>query len=177
MWNDLQVLEVQSIGRSDWLRLQDIRLEALRVSPDNFLSTYEVEKTYGEERWLAEFSRGDWYIGVLNGSPVGVLGITIEPATNDRYLEYLWTAREARRSGVAQRMLTTVVDRLRESGIPTLFLYVLDGNEAAVALYRRFGFTDNGQPQPLEQRLGRSEQRMKLDLRRPTAVQGTPAAG
>jgi ribosomal protein S18 acetylase RimI-like enzyme len=177
MWNDLQVLEVQSIGRSDWLRLQDIRLEALRVSPDNFLSTYEVEKTYGEERWLAEFSRGDWYIGVLNGSPVGVLGITIEPATNDRYLEYLWTAREARRSGVAQRMLTTVVDRLRESGIPTLFLYVLDGNEAAVALYRRFGFTDNGQPQPLEQRPGRSEQRMKLDLRRPTAVQGTPAAG
>jgi hypothetical protein len=43
-------------------------------------------------------------------------------------------------------------------------LWVLDGNDVAMRLYERVGFTRNNHRQPLEARPGRSEERLRLDL-------------
>ncbi len=61
-------------------------------------------------------------------------------------------------------MLTVILENLRMSGVRTAFLWVMDGNELAVRLYKRVGFVSSNDPQPLIARPGRSEERMQLDL-------------
>jgi ribosomal protein S18 acetylase RimI-like enzyme len=150
----------------EWLTLRDIRLAALQESPPSFLSTYEQEKAYGEHKWRAELTRGNWNIGILEDRPVSLLGDIHVPGmpAHERYFEYLWVAPECRRSGVALGMLTIVLDRLQASGVRTVFLWVLDGNDAAIHLYKRVGFVSDNHRQPLAAHPGRSEERMRLDL-------------
>lgn len=158
--------DIKLLTPDGWLELRDIRLTALRDSPEAFLSTYEREKEYGGNKWRAEFSRGEWSVGIEGGRVISLLGVTRElgSAAGQCYLEYLWVRPEFRRSGVAIRMLNAVLGRLRASGVQTVYLWVLDGNEAARDLYKRIGFVSSNHSQPLLERPGRSEEKMQLDL-------------
>jgi ribosomal protein S18 acetylase RimI-like enzyme len=158
--------DIKLLAHDEWRRLRDIRLSALHESPHAFLSTYEREKEYGEAQWRAEFIRGNWNIGILKNRPVSLLGATREPDTpaHECYLEYLWVSPEHRRSGVALSMLTVVLGRLQTSGVRTVFLWVLDGNETAMRLYKRAGFVCSDYRQPLPSHPGRCEERMHLNL-------------
>jgi ribosomal-protein-alanine N-acetyltransferase len=50
----------------------------------------------------------------------------------------------ARRRGLARRILGAHLARLGAHGVVHVFLEVEDGNGAALALYRRFGFVETG---------------------------------
>ena len=80
------------------------------------------------------------------------------------YLEYMWVAPGLRRSGVASMLLRTVLDRLRDSGVHTVRLYVLDGNKDAMHLYERFGFERMNERQLLRDHQAGSEELMRLRL-------------
>jgi ribosomal protein S18 acetylase RimI-like enzyme len=162
------MLDIRMLTPDEWPTLQNVRLSALRESPQNFLSTYEA--ALGETSWRAEFSRGDWYVGVADGQPpdepISLVGFTREPDTpfDQCFLEYLWVMPEFRHCGIAFDMINFVLDRLKKSGIRTVFLWTLDGNESAMRLYKRLGFVSCNHRQPLEALPGRSEELMKLDL-------------
>jgi ribosomal protein S18 acetylase RimI-like enzyme len=162
--------DIKMIVPDDWPQLQKIRLSALRESPHAFLSTYERESKYDEERWRAEFARGDWYVATAGGpladEPVSLVGITRERSNPPGrwFLEYLWVAPEFRCRGIAFSMINLVLDRLKRSGVRTVFLWVLDGNDSARRLYKRLGFVSCNYRQPLEEHPGRSEELMRLDL-------------
>lgn len=160
------VPDIKLLVPDEWLRLRGIRLSALHDSPHAFLATYEQERAYGEDRWRAEFDRGDWSIGLIEGRPVSLLGVTREPGApaQECYLEYLWVARKYRHSGIAHSMLAITFERLRASGTTTVFLWVLDGNETAMHFYKNVGFTSSNHRQPLPADPGRSEELMRLDL-------------
>jgi ribosomal protein S18 acetylase RimI-like enzyme len=157
---------IELLAPDDWRTLRDTRLDALLDSPDLFLATYANESGYDEGHWRAEFTRGDWYIAVEQGRSIGLLGCTGEAGApvGGRYLEYLWVAPEWRNKGAARALLTHVLDRLRASGVRMAFLWVLDGNDAAVALYKSVGFVSSSHSQPLADRPGRSEELMEQDL-------------
>jgi len=53
---------------------------------------------------------------------------------------------------------------LRASGIRTVNLWVLEGNEAAQSLYKRVGFVSCNHSQPLPGQPDRHEELMQLDL-------------
>jgi ribosomal protein S18 acetylase RimI-like enzyme len=167
------MLYVKRLAVNDWDVLRGIRLTALRESPDLFLHTYEQEEKYDESRWRSEFARGEWYVGVADpessDTPVCVLGITREPQTpaEQCFLEYVCVAPEFRRRGFAFAMIGQVVDRLSAGRVRTVFLYVLDGNDVAMRLYKRIGFVDCNYSQPLEARPGRSEELMQMSLGSP----------
>ena len=87
------------------------------------------------------------------------------PGTSkERYLEYVWVAPEYRRSRVAYDMLTDVLGKLKRSGIRTVALWVLDGNDVALWLYKRLDFQGTNRRQPLPDDPGRCEEQFKLDL-------------
>jgi RimJ/RimL family protein N-acetyltransferase len=158
--------DVRSLGPDEWLTLRDIRLAALRESPDLFLSTYEKEKDYDERKWRAEFTRGCWNVCFLEEKPMGLLGVTPDPDSpaDTRYLEYLWVAPSGRRRGVAGHMLKIVLDRLRVVGVRTALIWVLDGNDVAIRLYEQVGFIRTHHREPLVARPGRSEERLLMHL-------------
>jgi ribosomal protein S18 acetylase RimI-like enzyme len=96
-----------------------------------------------------------------------VLGATHENdvGPDDRYLSHLWVAPEARRSGIATRLIREMLRRLREDGVRRAWLWVLDGNEAARSLYLGLGFAPAGDRQPLRQDADRFEERLTRPLR------------
>ena len=157
---------VEVLTENDWPRLQQIRLVALKEHPQGFLASHEREAVYDERRWRQEFLRGEWNIMLAGDQEIGLLGVTREPgmSSQEGYLEYLWVAPEFRRSGVASMLLRTVLDRLRDSGVHTVWLYILDGNEPARRLYERFGFQSTNKRQPLPDHPAGSEELMRLRL-------------
>jgi ribosomal protein S18 acetylase RimI-like enzyme len=94
------------------------------------------------------------------------VGATREPGrpAYERFLEYLWVSPGSRGQGIGSRFFDLVLGRLQAAGVRTAFLWVLDGNDVAVRLYRKAGFEPVGQPVPLTARPGRSEQLFRLDL-------------
>jgi ribosomal protein S18 acetylase RimI-like enzyme len=162
---------VEVLTENYWPRLRDIRLTALNADPTAFLSSHKTEDAFSEQRWRQEFARGEWNVmRAADHDPghrdVGLLGVTRLPATPSQecYLEYLWVAPGVRHRGVASNLLRTVLDRLRDSGVGTVWLYILDGNDRAMRLYRRFGFQRTNEPEPLPDDPTRSEERMWLRL-------------
>jgi ribosomal protein S18 acetylase RimI-like enzyme len=160
------VPDIKPLAPDDWRTLRKIRLSALADSPHAFISTYAQEQAYSEQEWRAEFNRGDWYAGIAGGEPVSLAGVTREPGKplSQCFLEYIWVSPDFRCQGVAFRMLSQVLERLRESGIRTVFLWVLDGNDGATRLYKRLGFVSCNYSQPLEAYPGRCEELMQLDF-------------
>src|SRR5215469_13046964 len=158
--------DIRPLVPDEWFMLRDIRLTALSESPNAFLSTYEREKAYSENQWRAEFTRGDWNVGFLDGRPASLLGVTNDADTPARacYLEYLWVAPDYRGRHLALDMIATVLDGLRGRGMRTAFLWVLDGNDVAMRVYRRAGFMSTNHRQPLAARPGRTEERLYLNL-------------
>jgi ribosomal protein S18 acetylase RimI-like enzyme len=158
--------DIKLLVPDEWPLLRDIRLAALGDSPHAFLSSHQVESAFDELRWRAEFERGEWTVSIHGDQPTGIVGCTREPGkpAYECYLEYIWVAPEWRNQGVAHNMLTVVLGRLRESGVRTAYLWVLDGNDAAVRLYKRVGFISSDQRQPLAERPGRSEELMQFNL-------------
>jgi ribosomal protein S18 acetylase RimI-like enzyme len=131
------------------------------------LSNYDKELAYDENRWREEFSRGEWIIAVEGESVDGLLGIAraSDIGPDERYLEYLWISPKRRRSGLAENLIRASLERLAATGITVVWLWVLDGNEAARQLYEKCGFISTGERQPLRADPLRSEERMWLRLK------------
>ena len=157
---------VEVLAEDDWRRLQDIRTTALEADPRAFLSSHETETAFAEWQWREQFSRGEWHVMRVGTRDIGLVGVTREPDTPPRecYLEYLWVARSFRRRGVATLLLRAVLDRLCDSGIQTVWLYILDGNDPAMRLYQEFGFQSTNQRQQLPDHPAGSEELMRLRL-------------
>jgi ribosomal protein S18 acetylase RimI-like enzyme len=157
---------VDVLTEDDWRRLRNVRLAALKADPTVFLSSHKIELAYLEPKWREEFSRGEWYAMCASGQDVGLVGATRGPdlLLHECELEYLWVAPDSRRAGGATLLLRTVLDRLRDSGVRTVWLWILNGNGPALRLYEQFGFRSTNQRQPLSKQPGRYEERMWLRL-------------
>jgi ribosomal protein S18 acetylase RimI-like enzyme len=168
MTNLIIVPRIETLDEDEWPRLRKARLTALKEAPDAFLSSYKRELRYGEEDWRAEFSRGEWTLMTRYGRLVGLIGATREVATppSECYLEYLWVSPEFRRSGVASDLIKIVLKRLIKSGVTTVWLWILEGNEPARRLYEGLGFVSANKRQPLPDNPSRHEELMRLDIHR-----------
>ncbi len=102
-------------------RLKRLRLRALKDSPACFLSERVTEQQYPDERWAAEFERGDWYAGVIGRHDVSLIGVTREPdmPESERYIEYMWVAERFRQRGIGRYMLQDLLEVLRVVTIGT----------------------------------------------------------
>lgn len=145
------MLQARALTTDEWAVLSDIRLVALKDSPQAFLSTYDREYSYRESDWRAEFNRGCWTVAYQQGKPVGLIGATREDtvSSTECYLEYLWVTPESRRCGVASSLINAVLQRLGQEGVSTVWLWILDGNESAAHFYEKHGFTFTGKKQPV----------------------------
>jgi ribosomal protein S18 acetylase RimI-like enzyme len=154
------------LAENEWPRLRDIRLAALRNDPSAFLARHEREAAYDERQWRQEFSRGQWNIMLADDKEIGLLGVTREETMSPRecYLEYLWVAPDYRQVGLGSILLRTVLDNLRDSGVRTVWLWILNGNHSAMRFYQRFGFQSTNERQLLPDHPAGSEEGMKLRL-------------
>jgi ribosomal protein S18 acetylase RimI-like enzyme len=138
---------IDRVGPEAWSRLRGVRLRALGDAPDAFWSTTEGESRLAVDVWRRRLARPDaaTFLAVRDGVDVGLaIGAPHHVHPSDAGLYSVWVAPAVRGSGVADRLITAVVDWARAAGHPRIRLDVADANRRAVALYARLGFARTG---------------------------------
>ena len=132
-------IEVRTPAPDDWELLRDLRLEALRDSPEAFSSSVSRETAFEESLWRSRTPTAG--VAFRDGEPVGLVGWHRPDDAEHFELVSMWVRADARGSDVATRLVEFVV--LAVSGAP-LALGVVRDNDRAHAFYTRVGFVDDG---------------------------------
>jgi ribosomal protein S18 acetylase RimI-like enzyme len=126
-----------------------IRLAALQSDPRAFSSTYEREAQLSDEEWQRRAALDGvdkaGFFATRAGEPCGLVACFRDGVDRSRaQIVSMWVAPEARRRGVASRLLEAARAWAESRGVANLSLFVTSENHAAIALYKRAGFTETG---------------------------------
>jgi ribosomal protein S18 acetylase RimI-like enzyme len=147
----------------EWEILRDVRLAALEDCPKAFLGSRndEAARTPAEWRACLESESDDWYVARSSDHVISVAKFVTPPEhPNWRYVESVWVFPDYRKSGVAHRLVTMLLDKAQLAGVERVALWVFEGNEEAFSFYDRLRFTRTGRTQTLDD--GRIEVEMEL---------------
>jgi GNAT superfamily N-acetyltransferase len=167
----MQEIVIVQLGERDGERLREVRLRALRDSPDSFWATYDKESELPPEKWAERLTdpRSRWWVAEAgDGVDVGLVCVFLEEP--GAHLGSMWVAPEARGEGVGSRLVDEAVSWARTTGAEQVRLWAVDGNHAARALYARKGFVPTGETgtitrEPSGQGLPESEYVLSLIFR------------
>ncbi|HEY2578735.1 MAG TPA: GNAT family N-acetyltransferase [Streptosporangiaceae bacterium] len=161
------MIELRVLAPDDWRIWRELRHAALGEAPYAFGSKLADWQGEGdrEERWRDRLSipGSRNFVVLLDGRPVGMASSVPDDRDGVAELISMWVSPAARGHGAGNRLMSAVEQWARQSGAHTLKLAVTEGNENAVALYRRSGFTDTGQRDPMPDGI-RSEMIMEKKL-------------
>ena len=139
-------MNIHRLVPDNWKRLREIRLAALRDSPDAFGSTLADTIARDEANWREQIATLATFIAVVNGCDIGMVRggpHEIDPAT--AYLLSMWVAPDHRHRGYGDLLIQAVIGWAKAAGYGQLVLDVADDNQPAVALYTRLGFEPTGE--------------------------------
>jgi len=153
---------IRHVDEDDWPTVRDVRLRALRESPDAFGSSLPREERFAESHWRMRLRTSTTWVALDDsGEPRGLVTLIQEPGSpeDDRHVVSLWVAPEVRRQGIGWSLLDAAVRGGAAQGAATVSLWVVDDNASAVDLYVRAGFTRTGERQVLPRDPDRTEER------------------
>jgi GNAT superfamily N-acetyltransferase len=163
-------VEIRRTTEDDWERLRDVRLRALEEAPYAFGSTLERERGRTEAEWREWAEHGRWGRGVTFVADEGdrfvglASGFPEDDEPDAVHLVAMWVDPSFRRSGIGRALIDAVVGWARDTGARAVHLWVADGNDAAMALYRSYGFEASGTRQPLPSNPALGEELLRLAL-------------
>jgi len=129
----------------DALALREIRLEALRDTPDAYGSTYEAERAWSHERWRRAAREWAFFLAERDEQVVGMVsgGLNVHvPETHWMYAMYV--SPPFRGSGVALGLVEATCHWASERGASMLYLQVTETVARAQAFYVKCGFEETG---------------------------------
>lgn len=132
--------------------LRDIRLQALRESPDGFAASHQDEAERGERFWRDRLRAAPWLVAERDGATVGVVGLRVADEHDPEVGEVLglWVAPPARGSRVAAELVWAAAKEAYDYGCRQLYFWVAADNGAAVAFASTFGFRPTDERRPAE---------------------------
>ena len=90
---------------------------------------------------LEKFKRDKYFIGLVAEEESEIVGyLFVSYFGNESNILKIAVDRFYRKQGIAKKLLTQMIDELREICVENLFLEVDENNEPAINLYRAFGF-------------------------------------
>lgn len=152
---------VRRIRADEGPLLKRMRLAALSDTPSAFSKTHEEEAGYADEEWASRAQawsagpNGVTFFAEVDGDVRGLVG---GHRPDGAELVSMWVEPEARGSTVA----VALVDAVVAWADGPVELWVTQGNDRAIAFYRRMGFVDTDDYQPLPSDPCRNEVRMRL---------------
>ncbi len=161
---------IRRFRESEWQTYRDLRLRALKDSPDAFGSTYENSLKYSDKEWKTRMTRvaPDWDLPLVaraDDEPAGLAWGRIDPDDKDTaFLFQMWADPAHRRKGIGRKLLQEVITWAREQGALRVQLGVTVGNSHARQLYESVGFQPVGELEPLREGSELSTQTMVLEL-------------
>lgn len=137
---------VELLEPDQWHRYRELRLIALRDSPDAFGSTLEQEQHQPESFWRARLARAQ--ATLIASSYNRDVGIAVVAAINHEPhhagLFSVWVDPQARGQGISDLLVAHAIICASSAGFYKLSLEVGDHNQHAINLYLRMGFKPTG---------------------------------
>ena len=138
--------DIRRLDAADAPGFRALRLDALRLHPAAFGSSFEEESQYPPD----EFARrllsppAVTFGGFVDGTLAGLAGLIVPTRIKKRHrgdVFGVYVDAAQRRSGLAHALVATVIAHARNEGLCLLQLTVTVGNNSARAMYERLGFT------------------------------------
>jgi GNAT superfamily N-acetyltransferase len=152
-------IAVHLLRENDWDTYRQIRLRALAMSPEAFVSTVEEEEQFEEPLWRARMVRAARFVSMDGERPVGVLSVRTTPPSetgqefdeqiaNGAELFGLWVEPGMRGHGIPEQLVDAAARRARDHGLKHLVYWVSIDNGPAVGFASGYGFrpTDTRRP-------------------------------
>jgi ribosomal protein S18 acetylase RimI-like enzyme len=144
-------VDIVILEPTDWRVFKAIRLEALKLEPHAFGSTYqfEAEQTaaFFRQRLTNNTVFALWEdLSGKSGSARGMLAIGPFKGAQEKHKAFLWgmyIQADLRGSGFASELLQTALDVAAQQ-VEQVLLTVTASNTVALNLYRRAGFKEYG---------------------------------
>jgi len=121
---------------------RELRLEALRLHPYAYGSTFEIEAAEPLDFFERRLGTSEILLGSIADEPMGIARFSIPTFITERHkgmLTGMYVRAAARGAGLASALVEAVVDRARGRVI-LIELSVVTTNEAARRLYEHHGF-------------------------------------
>ena len=146
----LKRTEIITLPPARWREAKRLRLEALRMEPAAFASSYEDELAFGDDIWKTRLKSASERDGNLTffaesrGELVGMAGAGWSAKAKLRHVAEVYSVYvtpDQRGKGAASRLMQRLLAELRALGqIEKVSLAVTSDNTAAVRLYEKLGF-------------------------------------
>jgi ribosomal protein S18 acetylase RimI-like enzyme len=141
-------IEIQRLTQADAdvVLYRDIRLEALKASPEAFGSTFEIEHAQPLSWFSARLGSSELLGAFCDAKLVAIAGFAIQQGQKRAHKGTLWgmyVRPAARRTGVGRRLVEAIIDLARHR-VELIQLTVVRDNEQARRLYASLGFHEYG---------------------------------
>ncbi|HUY52201.1 MAG TPA: GNAT family N-acetyltransferase [Streptosporangiaceae bacterium] len=163
-------VQIRRAHPDDWITVRDLRLAALTDAPEAFAATLGRELGRTEPEWRARISAWPWFLAWRAGKPAGLVAIVPGQAGTGQagtgqagtgqddqaaakgecrewHLVSMWVNPTARGTGIADLLISEVIEHARVTGASRVTLWVALGNSRARAVYLRTGFAPTGKRQ------------------------------
>lgn len=137
------------LNRNDVEDCKKIRLQLLKENPKSFGSSYEEESSFDDEKWIRRLeNKNSKTIGAYDGDTIiGVCVVVTNPRMKMKHkatLNSMFVQNEYRGKGISYGLMNTSIELLKSKQIEFLHLSVVSSNIPAIALYQKYGFTEEG---------------------------------
>lgn len=142
---------VRRLTPSDAPALRQLRLDALRETPEAFGSSYEEEHTLTLDdfrAWIAPADDSAMFGAFADGALAGIIGVARQRRLKVRHKAHIWSVYVApawRGQGLARQLMQAALGHAGAMrGVRTVQLSVTANNAAARRLYASLGFETYG---------------------------------
>lgn len=135
-------MDIKLLTKNEWLSWKNIRLEALKNTPEAFGSSFEEESNLLDKDFQQTFIKNNVFGAFKNDELIGCAAFSCLHTLKTKHRGILWgmyIKPEYRGEGVADNLLNTVI-LFAKSKVIQLHLTCVANNNHAVKFYQRNGF-------------------------------------
>ena len=135
-------IQISQAEPGDYKRVRELRLSALKDSPNSFGAKYEVLKERPDNYWQQVLKASSWCLVSIDGIDIGLLAVdrADKDRNSDCWLSGWWITPTHRGQGVSKLMAQWVYELCRKNGWQKIGLGVWPDNKTAIAVYLKLGF-------------------------------------
>jgi len=145
-------MNIRILNESDAELYQEVRLQALKMNPEAFGSTYERETKFTLETVVERIkpNKDKFVLGAFdeNNLLVGLVGFVRESSQKTAHkgnVFGMFVAPEMRGQGLGKSLMLELIKKARNcNGVEQINLTVVSSNETAKSLYKSLGFQTYG---------------------------------
>jgi ribosomal protein S18 acetylase RimI-like enzyme len=139
-------VKIRRLSPADASAYRNLRLEALKLAPEAYSSTFAAENSETLAFFAARIDTSAVFGACANGNLLGIAGFVArqgQKQAHEGVLVGMYVQPGARNLGIGQRLVEAVIEHAKEH-VEILQLSVVVENEPGKRLYRKLGFVEYG---------------------------------